>query len=51
MILPTSPDNLGDYQLSDLSDSNSFTQEKEFGAKVNLRFPFSVIEDQKEGFV
>lgn len=47
MILPTSPDNPGDYQLSDLSDSNSFTQEKEFGAKVNLRFPFSVIEDQK----
>ncbi|ASK28921.1 TonB-dependent receptor [Chryseobacterium sp. T16E-39] len=47
MITPTAADNLGSYKLSDLSDSNSFTQEKEFGAKVNLRFPFSVIEDQK----
>lgn len=40
-------DNLGSYKLSDLSDANSFTQEKEFGAKVNVRFPFSVIEGQK----
>lgn len=47
MITPTTADNLGGYKLSDLSDANSFTQEKEFGAKVNLRFPFSVIEDQK----
>ncbi|KFF15717.1 TonB-dependent receptor [Chryseobacterium sp. JM1] len=47
MITPLSVDNLGVYQLSDLSDSNSFTQEKEFGAKVNVRFPFSVIENQK----
>jgi hypothetical protein len=43
-------DNLG-YKLSDLSDANSFTQEKEFGAKVNVRFPFSVIDGQKEDFV
>ncbi|MDH6252959.1 TonB-dependent receptor [Chryseobacterium sp. H1D6B] len=47
MITPNVPDNLGSYALSNLSDANSFTQEKEFGAKVNLRFPFSVIEDQK----
>ncbi|WBV57151.1 TonB-dependent receptor [Chryseobacterium daecheongense] len=47
MINPATADNLGSYKLSDLSDSNSFTQEKEFGAKVNLRFPLSVIEDQK----
>lgn len=47
MITPTTADNLGGYKLSDLSDANSFTQEKEFGGKVNLRFPFSVIEDQK----
>jgi hypothetical protein len=40
-------DDLGSYKLSDLSDANSFTQEKELGAKVNVRFPFSVIEDQK----
>ncbi|MEJ5105937.1 TonB-dependent receptor [Chryseobacterium sp. MYb328] len=40
-------DNLGSYKLSDLSDANSFTQEKEFGAKVNVRFPFSVIDGQK----
>jgi TonB-dependent receptor len=47
MITLLSADNLGVYKLSDLSDSNSFTQEKEFGAKVNVRFPFSVIDDQK----
>ena len=47
MITPLSADNLGVYKLSDLSDSNSFTQEKEYGAKVNVRFPFSVINDQK----
>ncbi|MCT2409291.1 TonB-dependent receptor [Chryseobacterium antibioticum] len=47
IITPLSADNLGVYKLSDLSDSNSFTQEKEFGAKVNVRFPFSVIENQK----
>lgn len=47
VITPITPDNLGNYQLSDLSDANSFTQEKEFGAKVNIRFPFSVIENQK----
>lgn len=47
MITPLSADNLGVYQLSDLSDSNSFTQEKEFGGKVNVRFPFSLIENQK----
>lgn len=47
MITPLSADNLGIYQLSDLSDSNSFTQEKEFGGKINVRFPFSVIENHK----
>lgn len=47
MITPLTADNLGKYQLSSLSDANSFTQEKEFGAKVNVRFPFSVIQDQK----
>ncbi len=47
MITPLSADNLGVYQLSDLSDSNSFTQEKEFGGKINVRFPFSVIENHK----
>lgn len=47
MVSTVGTDNLGNYQLSDLSDSNNFTQEKEFGAKVNVRFPFSVIQDQK----
>jgi len=47
MVSTLGTDNLGNYQLSDLSDSNNFTQEKEFGGKINLRFPFSVIRDQK----
>ncbi|UZT97915.1 TonB-dependent receptor [Chryseobacterium fluminis] len=47
MVSTIGNDNLGNYQLSDLSDSNNFTQEKEFGGKVNVRFPFSVIRDQK----
>ncbi len=47
MISTIGAENLGNYSLSDLSDANDFTQEKEFGAKVNLRFPFSVIQDQK----
>ncbi|WP_343687520.1 TonB-dependent receptor [Chryseobacterium gleum] len=47
MINLLAADNPGSYKLSDLSDANSFTQEKELGAKVNVRFPFSVIDGQK----
>ncbi len=46
--LITAPgENLNDYTLASISQSNGFTEEKEIGAKVNFRFPFSVVQDQK----
>ncbi|TDE10553.1 TonB-dependent receptor [Dyadobacter psychrotolerans] len=33
--------------LNEISENHDFTKETEFGAKVNVRFPFSVIADQK----
>src|SRR5690554_595886 len=40
-------ENLGDYELAGLSQSNGFSEESEIGARINFRFPFSVVEDQK----
>ncbi len=40
-------DNLSDYSLEELTQENGFTEEKEIGAKINFRFPFSVVENQK----
>lgn len=40
-------ENIDDYSLAGLSQSNGFTEEQEVGAKINFRFPFSVIEGQK----
>ncbi|WP_026705329.1 TonB-dependent receptor [Flavobacterium soli] len=34
-------------ELSNLSQNTDETKESEFGAKINIRFPFSVIEGQK----
>ncbi|WP_292010641.1 TonB-dependent receptor [Chryseobacterium sp.] len=47
VITPIGNDDLGTYGLSNLSQADSWTEEKEFGAKINFRFPFSVISDQK----
>jgi len=38
---------LGAFELSELTQSTDDTKETEFGAKVNIRFPFSVIDGQK----
>ena len=40
-------EDLGDYELASLSQSNGLTEESELGAKLNFRFPFSVVADQK----
>lgn len=40
-------ENLEDYELAGLSQSSGQTEESEIGARLNFRFPFSVVEDQK----
>lgn len=46
LALATGQD-LGAFELSELTQSTDDTKETEFGAKVNIRFPFSVIDGQK----
>ncbi|MEO6498713.1 MAG: TonB-dependent receptor, partial [Mucilaginibacter sp.] len=38
---------LGDYELKEITENRNFTKESETGARVNLRFPFSVVKGQK----
>lgn len=40
-------DNLANYEVADISQSDGFSKESVFGAKINLRVPFSLIEDRK----
>lgn len=35
------------FTLRKITENHNFTEEKELGAKINIRFPFSVIENQK----
>ncbi|MGL2992590.1 TonB-dependent receptor [Flavobacterium sp. TSSA_36] len=35
------------FKFRTLSENDNYTEESEFGAKLNFRVPFSVIEDQK----
>lgn len=43
----TSGEDLAAFELSALTENRDITEESEFGARVNIRFPFSVIQDQK----
>ncbi len=36
-----------DYNLREITENQDYTKEEEIGFKLNVRFPFSVIEDQK----
>ncbi|WP_437920676.1 TonB-dependent receptor [Sphingobacterium sp. LRF_L2] len=36
-----------DFSLRKITENDNFTKEKEFGSKVNVRFPLSVIDGQK----
>lgn len=46
-LLNSAGDELENFELKTISENNNYTAETEFGAKVNVRFPFSVIKDQK----
>lgn len=46
LFTPTSLDPLT-IGLNEITENHDFTKETELGAKVNIRFPFSVIEGQK----
>ncbi|MDY3548086.1 TonB-dependent receptor [Riemerella anatipestifer] len=43
----STPPSLSDYKFDKLSEQNSHTFEEETTGKLNLRFPFSIIENQK----
>ncbi|WP_031526949.1 TonB-dependent receptor [Dyadobacter crusticola] len=44
----TAPDlDQGSLGLNEISENHDFTKESELGAKVNFRFPFSIVADQK----
>lgn len=42
-----SSNNAQDYMLRNITANHNYTKEEEIGFKLNLRFPFSVIENQK----
>lgn len=46
-FVTTTGENLSSFELSELTQSTDDTSEKEFGAKVNIRIPFSVFAGQK----
>lgn len=39
--------NVEDYDLRNITANHDYTKEEEIGFRANVRFPFSVIEDQK----
>ncbi|KGE13952.1 TonB-dependent receptor [Sphingobacterium deserti] len=45
--LVTADEDPSNFSLRKITENDNFTEEKEFGAKVNIRFPFSVIDGQK----
>ncbi len=46
-LVITSGENSKSFKQSALSENTNNTEESELGAKINIRFPFSVIEGQK----
>lgn len=46
-FVTTTGEDLSSFELSELTQSTDDTDESEFGAKLNFRFPLSVIEGQK----
>lgn len=46
-VVSANGDDIDTFKLQKLSENHNNTQEDEIGAKVNIRFPFSVVEDQK----
>ncbi|WP_430612922.1 TonB-dependent receptor [Flavobacterium sp. JP2137] len=46
-LVITSGENAASFKQAALSENTNNTRESELGAKINIRFPFSVIEGQK----
>ena len=46
-LFTTTGEDAASFEQSGLTENRDNTEESEFGAKVNIRFPFSVIEGQK----
>ena len=46
-IVSANGDGIESFKLHKLSENHNYTQEDEIGAKLNIRVPFSVIENQK----
>ncbi|MFD0701796.1 TonB-dependent receptor [Myroides pelagicus] len=46
-LLTAADDVPENFKFRKLSENDNFTKESEFGAKLNFRVPFSVIDDQK----
>ena len=46
-FVTTTGEDISAFELSELTQSTDDTKENEFGARVNIRFPFSAIEGQK----
>lgn len=46
-LVNASGDGLDTFKMNQLSENHNFTEEKEIGAKVNIRIPFSVVDGQK----
>ncbi|MGB6083734.1 TonB-dependent receptor [Moheibacter sp.] len=40
-------EDMSHYELKEISENHDWTEEKEFGAKLNFRVPLSIISDQK----
>ena len=46
-LITSTGEDLSSFELSGLTENTDETEESEFGAKVNIRFPLSAIEGQK----
>lgn len=46
-FVSTSGEDLGSFELAELTQSTDDTEETEFGARVNIRFPFTALQGQK----
>lgn len=47
LYTPTAIEQISDYKLRNITANHNFTKEDEIGFKLNVRFPFSVIADEK----
>lgn len=46
-LISSTPTSLNQFELSELTENRDNTEESEFGARLNIRIPFSVVNGQK----